>query len=150
MAGSALVESRRLEVAKSHNLTHQLGSIVPMSAFWVVTPLVIVGIGEAFHFPGQVALYYHEFPTSLRSTATAMISLLAAVGFYLSTTLIDLIQNVTGWLPDNINEGRIDNVFWVLVVIGVINFGYYITCAILYRYKNVENAEEKSESASDS
>ncbi|KAF5198303.1 NRT1/ PTR FAMILY 2.6 [Thalictrum thalictroides] len=145
MAGSALVESRRLKVAKSHNLTHQLGSIVPMSAFWLVTPLAIVGIGEAFHFPGQVALYYQEFPTSLKSTATAMIALLVAAGFYLSTALIDLFQRVTGWLPDNINEGRIDNVFWVLVVIGAINFGYYITCAMLYRYKNVENAEEKSE-----
>ncbi|PIA28753.1 hypothetical protein AQUCO_06700043v1 [Aquilegia coerulea] len=78
-----------------------------------------------------------------------MISLLVAAGFYLSTALIDLIQKVTGWLPDNINEGRIDNVFWVLVVIGVINLGYYITCAMLYRYKNVENAEEKSEIAND-
>ncbi|KAL5711226.1 hypothetical protein ACHQM5_021705 [Ranunculus cassubicifolius] len=148
MVGSALVESRRLGVVHSHNLAHQPGSIAPMSAFWLVAPLAIVGVGEAFHFPGQVALYYQEFPVSLRSTSTGMISLLVAVGFYLSTALIDLIQRVTDWLPDNINEGRIDNVFWVLVVIGVANFGYYIVCALLYTYKNVEDSKLRSESES--
>lgn len=39
-------------------------------AFWLVVPLTIVGIGKAFHFPGQVALCYHEFLTSMRSTST--------------------------------------------------------------------------------
>ncbi|KAF5201690.1 NRT1/ PTR FAMILY 2.6 [Thalictrum thalictroides] len=149
MAGSALVESRRLHVVRTHNLTNQPNSVAPMSALWLVAPLAIVGVGEAFHFPGQVALYYQEFPTSLKSTATAMISLVIAVSFYLSTALINLIQRITGWLPDNINEGRIDNVFWMLAIIGVINFGYYITCAMLYKYNNVENAEQKSETVTD-
>ncbi|KAF9597882.1 hypothetical protein IFM89_022094 [Coptis chinensis] len=144
MALSALIESRRLNKVRSHTLTHQPNSIVPMSAFWLVPPLAVVGVGEAFHFPGQVALYYQEFPVLLRSTATAMISLLVAAGFYLSTALINLIQRVTGWLPNNINEGRIDNVFWLLVVIGCANFAYYITCSMLYKYKNVPNPGQKS------
>ncbi|KAL5711229.1 hypothetical protein ACHQM5_021708 [Ranunculus cassubicifolius] len=118
MAGSAIVESRRLNIVRSHGLTHQPGAIAPMSDFWFVTPLAIIGVGEAFHYPGQVALYYQEFPRSLQSTATAIISLLIAIWFYLSTALVDLIQSVSGWLPDNINEGRVDNVYWVLVVIG--------------------------------
>ncbi|KAL5711230.1 hypothetical protein ACHQM5_021709 [Ranunculus cassubicifolius] len=146
MAGSAIVESRRLHVVHSHGLTHQPGAVAPMSAFWLVTPLAIIGVGEAFHFPGQVALYYQEFPVSLRSTATATISLVIAIGYYLGTALVDLIQRVSGWLPDNINEGRVDNVYWVLVVIGVANFGYYITCAMSYTYQSVENQEKKSES----
>ncbi|KAF6134752.1 hypothetical protein GIB67_002153 [Kingdonia uniflora] len=144
MAGSALVESRRLHAFRSHYNANQPDSTVPMSAMWLVGPLAIVGVGEAFHFPGQVALYYQEFPMSLRSTATAMISLLIAVGFYLSTALINLIRRVTVWLPDNINKGRLDNVFWLLVVIGLVNFGYYLLCAIMYRYKNVENADDDS------
>ncbi|PIA58921.1 hypothetical protein AQUCO_00400048v1 [Aquilegia coerulea] len=115
MACSALVESRRLHVVRTHNLTHQPSSVTPMSAL---------------------------------CTATAMISLVIAVAFYLSTALIDLFQRITGWLPDNINEGRIDNVFWMLVIIGVINFGYYSTCAMLYKYNNiVEDSEQKSETA---
>ncbi|KAF9598397.1 hypothetical protein IFM89_027830 [Coptis chinensis] len=150
MALSALVETRRLHKVRSHNLTHQPNSIVPMSAFWLVPPLAIIGVGEAFHFPGQVALYYQEFPVSLRSTATAMISVVIASGYYLSTALVDLIQRVIGWLPNNINEGIIDKVFWLLVVIGCTNFAYYITCAMFYKYKNVPNPGQKFETVNGS
>ncbi|KAI3887594.1 hypothetical protein MKW92_020282 [Papaver armeniacum] len=146
MAASAIVEAKRLNVARSQNIagTSLPGNmVVPMSALWLVGPLAIVGIGEAFHFPGQVSLYYQEFPKSLRSTSTAMISMLVAIGYYLSTALIGLVRRVTKWLPDDINQGRLDNVFWLLVVIGVVNFGYYLTCSGMYKYKSIMDDDEK-------
>ncbi|KAI3923896.1 hypothetical protein MKW92_042606 [Papaver armeniacum] len=142
MAASAIVERKRLSIVWSKNLTSST-SAVTMSAFWLVLPLALVGVGEAFHFPGQVSLYYQEFPVSLRSTSTAMISLLVAVGFYLSTAMIDVVRRSTGWLPNNINQGRLDNMFWLLVVIGVLNFGYFIVCSVLYKYQNVADTDEK-------
>lgn len=134
MAVSALVESKRLKMVHES----QPNSIVPMLALWLFPQLVLVGIGEAFHFPGQVALYYQEFPASLRSTSTAMISLIIGISFYLSTAIIDLLRRVTSWLPDNINNGRLDNVYWALTVAGLLNFGYYLVCARWYKYQNVE------------
>ncbi|KAL4610296.1 hypothetical protein ACB092_08G041000 [Castanea dentata] len=144
MATSALVESKRLKIARAHHLQRQPGAIVPMLALWLIPQLVLVGIGEAFHFPGQVALYYQEFPTSLKSTSTAMIALIIGISFYMSTVLIDLVQRITGWLPNNINNGRLDNMYWLLVVGGVVNFGYYLVCASLYKYQNVEKGEESN------
>ncbi|KAJ7947757.1 protein NRT1/ PTR FAMILY 2.7-like [Quillaja saponaria] len=138
MAVSALVESKRLNAAHNHHFQDQKNSIVPMLALWLCPQLVLVGIGEAFHFPGQVAFYYQQFPQSLRSTSTAMISLIIGISFNLSTALIDLVQRITGWLPDDINNGRIDNVYWMLVVVGVINFGYYLVCSGFYKYQNVK------------
>ncbi|KAE8653225.1 hypothetical protein Csa_019613 [Cucumis sativus] len=138
MVVSALVESKRLKIAHLHHLQGQVEAIVPISALWLFPQLVLVGMGEAFHFPGQVGLYYQEFPTSLRSTATAMISLVIVVVYYLSTGLIDLFHKVTKWLPDDINQGRVDNVYWTISLIGVINFGYYLVCAKCYKYQNVE------------
>ncbi|XP_040991174.1 protein NRT1/ PTR FAMILY 2.7-like isoform X2 [Juglans microcarpa x Juglans regia] len=142
MLTSALVESKRLKIAHAHHLRDQPSSIVPMSVLWLVPQLALVGIGEAFHFPGQVALYYQEFPTSLKTTSTAMISTIIGIAYYLSTALIDLVRRVTGWLPDNLNDGRVDNVYWALVVVGVLNFGYYLMCACSYRYQNVGKGSE--------
>ncbi|KAM5556132.1 hypothetical protein ABKV19_023827 [Rosa sericea] len=136
LIGSALIERRRLGVVRAHSLTNQPGSEVPMSALWLVAPLSVMGIAEAFHFPGQVSLCYQEFPKSLRSTSTAMISLLIGIGYYLSTAVTDLVDKTTKWLPDDINQGRLDNMFWMLVVIGVVNFGYFITCAKFFVYQN--------------
>ncbi|KAM1342078.1 hypothetical protein ACFX2F_006454 [Malus domestica] len=78
------------------------------------------------HF--NILFCYQEFPASLHTTATAMVA-----ASYLSTALSDLVRRVTGWLPDDINEGRLDNVYWMVVVIGVLNFGYYLLCAKLYK-----------------
>ncbi|XP_021278577.1 protein NRT1/ PTR FAMILY 2.7-like [Herrania umbratica] len=138
MAVSALVESKRLNRVHTHHLRSQPSSIVPMSALWLFPQLVLVGVGEAFHFPGQVALYYQEFPASLRSTATAMIAMIIGIAYYLSTAIIDLLRKVTSWLPDNINNGRLDTVYWTLTVVGMLNFGYFLACARLYKYQNAE------------
>ncbi|KAJ4874220.1 Protein NRT1/ PTR FAMILY 2.3 [Raphanus sativus] len=113
-----------------------------MSVLWLFPPIVIVGIGEAFHFPGNTELFYREFPESLRNTATSLTSLVFGISYYLSTALIDLIQRTTKWLPDDINSGRVDNVYWVLVIVGVLNFGYFLVCSWFYRYRNLEGDNE--------
>ncbi|XP_023905802.1 protein NRT1/ PTR FAMILY 2.7 [Quercus suber] len=137
--GAALIESKRLHVARTHHLMGQPSLVVSMSALWLVVPLGIVGLGEGFHFPGSVGLYYQEFPKSLKSTSTAMVSLLLAIGLYLSPAITTLVDRTTGWLPNNINDGRVDNVYWMLAVIGVVNFGYFLICAKMFKYQNVED-----------
>ncbi|XP_042476291.1 protein NRT1/ PTR FAMILY 2.6-like [Macadamia integrifolia] len=133
-------------MVRSHQLEDQTGStVLPISALWLALPLVIVGAGKALHFPGQVSLYDQEFPVPQRSTATSMIALIIGICFYMSTAVIDCIRTITGWLPDNINEGRMDYVFWMLVVLGVANFGYYLTCARLYKYQNIDNSSSEFE-----
>ncbi|PON44413.1 Proton-dependent oligopeptide transporter [Parasponia andersonii] len=135
---SALIEARRLHLARTDGLVtaYRSDSVVPMSALWLVASLAVMGMGEAFQFPGQVALYYQEFPESLKSTSTAMISLLIGLGYYLSAVVTDLIDRATGWLPNNINEGRVDNVFWLCTVIGVVK---YLVCARMYKYQHDQN-----------
>uniref|UniRef100_A0A7N0UK22 Uncharacterized protein n=1 Tax=Kalanchoe fedtschenkoi TaxID=63787 RepID=A0A7N0UK22_KALFE len=135
MAISALVEARRLKIARAHHLQDQPGAIVPMLSLWLFPQLAAVGIGEAFHFPGQVALYYQEFPASLKNTATAMVAMVIGVSYYVGTVLIDLVRKNSSWLPDNINAGRLDNVYWLLVVLGVLNFGCFLVSAKLYERK---------------
>nr|ABD33072.2 Nitrate/chlorate transporter, related [Medicago truncatula] len=113
MVVSALVESKRLKLAHVH----------------IMFP--------SFHFPGQVTFYYQQFPQSLKSTSTAMISMLIGIAFYLSTALIDQVRRSTDWLPDEINHGKVDNVYWMLVVFGAINFVYYLLCSISYKYEDI-------------
>ncbi|KAJ8637010.1 hypothetical protein MRB53_011277 [Persea americana] len=148
MVGFALLESRRLHAVHSHQLENQPNSVAPMSALWLVVPLAILGCGEAFHGPGSVAFYYQEFPKSVASTATAMATLVAGISFYLSTVIIGLMRRVTTWLPNNMNQSRLDNVYWVLTVVGVLNFGYFLSCTWLY--KNQSLSEERDDTSSSS
>ena len=42
-----------------------------------------------------------------------------------------------GWLPDNLNQGRLDLYYVVLVILSVINIFFFIIVARLYKYKKV-------------
>ncbi|XP_073148139.1 protein NRT1/ PTR FAMILY 2.7-like [Henckelia pumila] len=136
MVVSAVVESKRRGIGRFQDPENGTNVIGRMSVFWLVPQLALVGIAEAFHYPGQVSLYYQEFPTCLKGMATAMISLLIGMAFYLSGAVIEIVRSVTDWLPEDINNGRLENVYWVLVVLGVFNFGYYVLCSWMYKYKN--------------
>uniref|UniRef100_A0ACD5Z525 Uncharacterized protein n=1 Tax=Avena sativa TaxID=4498 RepID=A0ACD5Z525_AVESA len=137
MVAAALVERRRLSIVQVlHGANEAAGWVTPMSVMWLIFPLGTVGIAEALHLPGNMAFYYMEFPKTLRSLATAMAPLLIAMGFYLSTAFIDIVGRVTAWLPGNINQGRLDNVYWTLAVALTINFGYFLLCASRYKYQS--------------
>ncbi|KAL1203253.1 Protein NRT1/ PTR FAMILY 2.7 [Cardamine amara subsp. amara] len=144
MAVTAIVEAKRLKIVENGHLLES-SSVADMSVLWLFPPLVIVGIGEAFHFPGNVALCYQEFPESMRSTATSITSVVIGICFYTSTGLIDLIQRTTAWLPDDINHGRVDNVYWVLVIGGVLNLGYFLVCSWVYKYRNLKDDDHEQE-----
>ena len=137
MAISAVVEAKRLKTVE--NGGH------PMSVLWLVPALVMVGIGEAFHFPANVAVFYGEFPESLKNTATSLTSVVIGISFYLSTAVIDVIQRTTSWLPNDINHGRVDNVYWVVVIGGVLNLGYFLVCSWFYKYRNLKDDDHEQD-----
>lgn len=134
MAVAALVERRRIRVARAHGAG--AAAALPMSAMWLVAQLALTGAEEALHLPGNTALFYQEFPATLRSTATAMPPLFIAAGSYLSTAFVDVVRRATGWLPDDLNRSRLDRVYWALALLAAVNFGYFLVCAITYRYNN--------------
>ncbi|KAK8581498.1 hypothetical protein V6N12_071719 [Hibiscus sabdariffa] len=87
-------------------------------------------MGDTLHYPGQVSLYCQKFQTSLRSMATTMVSVVIGIAFYVSSTApVSLIRRSTGWLPPDINSGRVDNLYWILVTAGSLNFIHLLLCA---------------------
>ncbi|XP_039132665.1 protein NRT1/ PTR FAMILY 2.7-like isoform X1 [Dioscorea cayenensis subsp. rotundata] len=123
IALSAQVEHTRLDTLSNK----------PMSALWLVPPLMLMGLGDALHYPGSMTLYYQEFPASMRSVATGIVSLCSGLGFYLSTAVIGVIRKFTDWLKDDINQSRVDKVYWMIAMIGVLNFGYFLFCVRMFK-----------------
>uniref|UniRef100_A0A1J3J1Q0 Protein NRT1/ PTR FAMILY 2.7 n=2 Tax=Noccaea caerulescens TaxID=107243 RepID=A0A1J3J1Q0_NOCCA len=149
MGLTALVEAKRLKIVEKGQFLESSSSVADMSALWLFPSLVIVGIGEAFHFPGNVALCYQEFPESMKSTATSITSVVIGICFYTSSAITDLIQRTTEWLPDDINHGRVDNVYWVLVIGGVLNLVYFLVCSWFYTYRNLKDNDDHEQDLKD-
>ncbi|RLN29329.1 hypothetical protein C2845_PM05G25320 [Panicum miliaceum] len=146
VAAAALVETRRRATATEHGLLDTAKAVVPMSVFWLVPQYAIHGVADAFASVGQMEFLYDQSPESMRSTAVALFWLCGSLGSYLSTVLVTVVQRATrgrgDWLQDNINRGRIDNYYWLITFIMVLNLGHYLCCFYFYTLKPLEVAEE--------
>ncbi|KAI4304671.1 hypothetical protein MLD38_040147 [Melastoma candidum] len=132
MVVSALVESKRLHRSPHSNPD---AASLSMSVLWLFPQLILVGIGEAFHYPGHLSYFYREYPESLKSSATAVVGAMIGIAYYMSLAAVDMFRRRTTWLPQDLDKGRLDIVYWVLAAVGLTNFGYFIACACLYKPK---------------
>ncbi|XP_051182264.1 protein NRT1/ PTR FAMILY 8.3 isoform X1 [Lolium perenne] len=142
MASAALVELKRLEIARSEGLIHEKVA-VPMSILWQIPQYFFLGASEVFTVIGQLEFFYSQAPDAMRSLCAALALLTISVGSYLSSVILTSVSYITtqggnpGWIPDNLNEGHLDRFFWLIEGISFVNLLVYIGSAMRYRYKNV-------------
>ncbi|KAL0331435.1 UNVERIFIED_CONTAM: protein NRT1/ PTR FAMILY 6.3 [Sesamum angustifolium] len=146
MVAAALCEIKRLNVARSHGLTHDRAAIVPLSVFWLVPQFLLVGSGEAFTYIGQLDFFLRECPKGMKTMSTGLFLSTLSLGFFVSSILVAIVHKVTGdkkpWLADNLNEGRLYNFYWLLTFLSILNLVVFLVSARWYVYKENRLAEE--------
>ncbi|CAI9100155.1 OLC1v1037094C2 [Oldenlandia corymbosa var. corymbosa] len=136
MATAALVEMKRLSVAKSAGRSI---STLPISVFYLIPQFFLVGSAEAFIYTGQLDFFITNAPKGMKSMSTGLFLTTISLGFFFSSLLVSIVKNVTGtsdgqgWLADNINYGRLDLFYALLAILGVINFALYMICAVFFK-----------------
>ncbi|KAM7509395.1 hypothetical protein LguiA_019848 [Lonicera macranthoides] len=136
MAAAALVELKRLSVAKSVGRTT---TTLPITVFLLIPQFFLVGSGEAFIYTGQLDFFITQSPKGMKTMSTGLFLTTLSLGFFLSSLLVSIVKKVTvpngghGWLADNINYGRLDCFYWLLAALSLVNFGLYLVCAVWYR-----------------
>lgn len=140
MVAAALVEIRRLQIARGEGIIHEKVA-VPMSILWQIPQYFLVGAAEIFTFVGQLEFFYDQSPDAMRSLCSALSLLTTALGNYLSSFILTMVAILTtrggksGWIPDNLNEGHLDNFFWLLAGLSFLNLLVYMVSAMWYRCK---------------
>ncbi|KAL0285604.1 UNVERIFIED_CONTAM: protein NRT1/ PTR FAMILY 6.3 [Sesamum angustifolium] len=146
MVAAALTEIKRLKVARSHGLTHNETTTVPMSVFWLVPQFLLVGSGEAFTYIGQLDFFLRECPKGMKTMSTGLFLSTLSLGFFFSSILVTIVHKVTGqqhpWLADNLNAGKLYNFYWLLTVLSIFNLMIFLFCARRYVYKEKRLAQE--------
>ncbi|GJN27351.1 hypothetical protein PR202_gb15368 [Eleusine coracana subsp. coracana] len=129
MAAAALVEAKRRGAAVDES--------VVVSAFWLVPQLVLVGAGEAFAYVGQLQFFIREAPERMKSLCTGLCLATVAMGFFLSSALVDASPDA--WVRDDLDKGRLDLFYWMLAVLGVIDFVVFLLFSSRHQYKVTAN-----------
>ncbi|CAD6341342.1 unnamed protein product [Miscanthus lutarioriparius] len=145
VAVAALVEIKRLQVARAEDLVHQKVP-VPMSILWQAPQYLLVGVGEVFTSIGQAEFFYNQSPDAMRSLCSAFALVTVSLGSYLSSFILTLVSFFTtrngqlGWIPDNLNEGHLDRFFWLIAGLSSQNFLVFIYYAQQYKCKRASVA----------
>ena len=110
----------------------------------LITPqFLIFGMSEMFTALGLIEFFYKQSLGGMQSFLTAMTYCSYSFGFFLSSLLVSLVNNVTssddsksGWLSDNdLNKDRLDLFYWMLAGLGLLNFFNHLFWSRWYSYK---------------
>lgn len=131
MVAAALVENKRRNAAKGSNQI--------LSIFWISPQFLIFGLSEMFTAVGLIEFFYKQSTSGMQSFLTAITYCSYSFGFYLSSLLVSLVNNITsgskggGWLGDNdLNQDRLDLFYCLLAGLSLINFFIYLFCSRWY------------------
>ncbi|XP_019152314.1 PREDICTED: protein NRT1/ PTR FAMILY 2.11-like [Ipomoea nil] len=132
MVASAIVETRRRTLAAENEVSS-------MSALWLIPQMALSGLSEAFALIGENEFFYRQCPENMRSIAASFLFVGLAGSSYLSSFLTSVVHRTTGWLAQDLNQGRLDYFYHVVAALEMINLIYFLACAKWYKYKGNTN-----------
>ncbi|XP_075643214.1 protein NRT1/ PTR FAMILY 5.4-like [Castanea sativa] len=146
MVVAALVEAKRVSIAKQYDLLDKHKEIVPMSVWWLLPQYILCGLADMFTFVGLQELFYDQMPDSLRSLGAAAYISVLGVGSFISSAIISIVQAISSscgekWLGNNLNRAHLDYFYWVLAGLSALNLCVYVWNAMRYMYKKLEGDE---------
>ncbi|KAK6116472.1 hypothetical protein DH2020_049765 [Rehmannia glutinosa] len=143
MAVAALVEIKRKKVATDSNLLDS-DKPLPITFFWIAFQYLFLGSADLFTLAGLLEFFFTEAPFSMRSLATALSWASLAMGYYLSTVIVSIVNSVTGdskhqaWLSgENLNDYHLERFYWLMCVLSGLNFMHYLFWARKYKYRSI-------------
>lgn len=143
MSVAGYVETRRKRLAVHHNMVDSPYPL-PMSVLWLGLQYGIFGMADMFTLVGLLDFFYSESSTGMKSLGTAFTWFSSAIGYYLSTVIVNVVDQVSGgWFKsNNLNRDKLNYYYYLFAGLSSLNFGFFLLCASWYRYKDVQVKEE--------
>uniref|UniRef100_A0A0E0M507 Major facilitator superfamily (MFS) profile domain-containing protein n=1 Tax=Oryza punctata TaxID=4537 RepID=A0A0E0M507_ORYPU len=131
MAYSALLEASRRRAAST-----------PTSIMWQAPSYMVLGAAEVFTSVGLLEFFYDQAPETMKSLCTAVSLVAVAAGSYLNSAIVAVVAWATapekgggGWIPDDLNQGRLDYFFWLMFGLSCVNLLAFVYSSTRYSYK---------------
>ncbi|XP_066387273.1 protein NRT1/ PTR FAMILY 8.3-like isoform X1 [Miscanthus floridulus] len=126
LVSAALVEMVRLRIVDQRGLVHR-NAAAPMNILWQAPQYFFVGVAKVFTVVGFIEFAYEQSPDAMRSLCQACSLIMITLGSYLVSMMLKFVDSATvgrgrhGWIPDNLNEGHLDHLFWLMAGLQLLN-----------------------------
>ncbi|KAL6505328.1 hypothetical protein OROGR_025145 [Orobanche gracilis] len=111
----------------------------PMSIFWQIPQYVLVGASEVFMYVGQLEFFNGQAPDGIKSLGSSLCMMSISLGNFVSSMLVNMVMEITarnnkpGWIPEDLNIGRMDRFYFLIGVLTAVDFAIYMVCAKWYK-----------------
>lgn len=141
MAVAALVEIKRKRIATRTGLdSHEP---LPITFLWIAFQYLFLGSADLFTLAGLMEFFFTEAPANMKSLATSLSFASLAMGYYLSTVIVSVVNSATGssghrgWLSgENLNHYHLERFYWLMCILSALNFLHYLFWANRYKYQS--------------
>lgn len=125
-------------IVEKERRAFSVGQNIQISAFWLIPQYFLIGAGEAFAYVGQLEFFIREAPERMKSMSTGLFLSTLSMGFFVSSLLVTIVDKVTNkrWLRSNLNKGSLNYFYWLLAVLGLLNFLFFLLLARKHQYKD--------------
>ncbi|XP_010272859.1 PREDICTED: protein NRT1/ PTR FAMILY 5.10-like [Nelumbo nucifera] len=140
MVVAAVVEKKRLKVARDSGLVDIPQATLPMRVWWLVPQYVLFGLADVFTLVGLQEFFYDQVPNGLRSMGLSLYLSIFGMGNFLSSFLIAVIEKATSrggqvsWFANNLNQAHLDWFYFLLAGLSAVEFAFYLYFAKSYIY----------------
>ncbi|XP_047321069.1 protein NRT1/ PTR FAMILY 4.6-like [Impatiens glandulifera] len=142
MTIAALVETKRRTVVIENNLLDSPNPL-PISFLWISLQYLFLGSADLFTLAGLMEFFFTEAPMRMRSLATSLSFASLAMGYYLSSVIVTVVNAISrsssgssAWLSGpNLNYFRLDKFYWLMCGLSGFNFFNYLFWANRYKYR---------------
>ncbi|TYH96678.1 hypothetical protein ES332_A12G194400v1 [Gossypium tomentosum] len=147
MAVAAIVEMKRKKVAIESGLLNSAEPL-PITFLWIALQYLFLGSADLFTLAGMMDFFFTEAPKSMRSLATSLSWASLSMGYYFSSVLISMVNNITSifrhtpWLfGSNLNHYHLERFYWLMCILSSLNFFHYLFWANRYKYRTESTAD---------
>ena len=140
---SAVVETQRAHVIRSHGLVDKPDEDIPMTVFWLLPQYLLLAGLDSFYEKSVTPFLSDQSPPSMQKYLVFLspgLSGLGAIGSILSVYVVGRVSERHGkpnWFQYNLNGSRLDRYYWTIAGLSTVNFLWFLVCAILYPYRDL-------------
>jgi solute carrier family 15 (peptide/histidine transporter), member 3/4 len=113
-----------------------------ISIWWQSVQFLLIGIGEIFTSISSYELFYSQVPESMRSVCQALNLLATCLGSFVTAALNSVF---VAWIPDDLDTGRLDLLYFVLAALMALNLLGFLRVAPGFVYKDMMDYDDMSE-----
>lgn len=125
-----------------------------VSVFAQIPQFTLFGASEVFTSVSGMEFVYMEAPDLMKGICMGLYLETTGLGLYLALLILQIVRKIKppnskeSWFPNEINDGRTENLFFMLAILMFLNFLLFVFAAKRYRYNKDLLDEEQTKSES--